>query len=106
MESLKNYIEKELFMSLSSDENVNEIFDITCWDNISSLYFKYKGNEKDGYIITTCPYFHNDEICFKIMIVAVDSCKEPKPWLTKYLDKTEDTTNIIKNYLTLFGQIV
>ena len=32
MESLKNYIEKELFMFLSSDEKVSEIFYITCWD--------------------------------------------------------------------------
>ena len=101
MEQVKNYIRGELFLFLSSDDKVNDMFETILWDEYSCIYLRYKNNHNDGFIIITTPYFHEEQICFYISIIAVDSCKEPKSLLTKSISINHDTPETIKNYLTL-----
>ena len=101
MEQVRNYIRGELFSFLSSDEKVNDMFETVLWNEVPSIYLRYKNNHKDGFIITTTPYFHEEQICFHITIISVDSCKVPKPFLIKFISINHDSLKKIKDYLTL-----
>lgn len=101
MEQVMNYIRCELFSFLSLDEKVNNMFETVLWNEYSSIYLRYKNNYNDGFIITTTPYFHEEQICFHISIITVDSSKEPKPFLTKFISINHDSLKTIKDYLTL-----
>lgn len=101
MENVQNFIANDLFSSLNNDNKVNEQFEIAKWDEIKSLYLRYKENNKDGFIITTTPYFNDDKICFNLTIIPVDCCKEPKPSMIRFVTNIRDNTiDSIKNYLT------
>lgn len=104
MENVQNFINNELFSSLNNDNKVNEIFEITKWNDIQTLYLRYKENNKDGFIITTTPYFNDNKICFNLTIIAVDSCREPKSEHGRFVTNISDgTIDSIKNYLTQIG---
>ncbi len=101
MEKVQNFINNELFTSLNIDDKVNERYEITKWNNHNTLYLRYKENNNDGFIITTTPYINDSNICFNITIIAVDSYREPKSSMTKYITNiNDDTIDSIKNYLT------
>lgn len=107
MDFVQNFIVNELYNSLNTDDKINEKFELSKWNDIKSLYLRYKENNNDGFIITTTPYFNDGKINFNITIIAVDYCREPKPSMTKFITNISNETNdLIKNYLTQIGFVV
>jgi hypothetical protein len=104
MTTVNEFINDKLYSSLINDNNVNNIFEISTLKDINSILLKYKNNIKDGFIITTTPYFYESNICFYIAIIAFDSCEYPKRSLTKYIINIDDKTiDLIKKYLLQIG---
>ena len=83
------------------DNKINDVFEIICWKEISTLHLRYKNSPNDGFIITSTPYFIDGKMCFNVTIIEIDSNKTPKPGLTKYFHDISDPTYIdfLKNYL-------
>lgn len=100
---VQNYINEELLTFLSSDEKVNQMFEIVPWKHIGSIYLRYKENISDGYIITSSPYVNDGEMVFKIMITFVDSCKQPKPNMIQFVNQSVDAKRNIRDYITAWA---
>lgn len=97
------YIDR-LYENYSNCENVNKIFDIIKYDENLGIYFRYKCNNNDGFVITKILYPVDNLDDIQLCIVSVDKCKQPKSSLIKYVELPNDDnenyiTNIIKQYL-------
>ena len=104
MEKVQNFIDNELYTSLNNNNKINKIFEIIKYGDMKTLYLRYKENNNDGFIITTTPYYNDSKICFNLTIIAVDSCREPKSSMPKYITNiSNDTCDLINNYLSQIG---
>ncbi len=103
MNNVQNFIMNELYSSLKNHDKVNKQFEIIEWNELNSLFLQYKVNNKDGFIITTTPCCNENNICFNLTIIPVDSCIKPKPNMNKYFTNiSNDGIVPIINYLTGF----
>ncbi len=73
LEEIKNYIKTDYFNSLLSNENLND-FDILKIDELSSIFLRNKSNNKDSFIITSCPCPIDDDgkIFYQITMFPMD----------------------------------